>query len=79
MSARPAHPSVRATAAAFAGGLLLGAALVAPVLPSLAARLPSPASFGPVGGVLTVSLLAIVAFVFGLLSVYFGFFLVDDG
>ena len=64
---------------AFAGGLLLGTALVAPVLPSLAAGLPSPASVGPVGGVLVLSLLAIVAFVFGLLSVYFGFFLVDDG
>lgn len=79
MSARPAHPSVRTTAAAFFVGLLVGTVLVAPVIPPFVATLPSPASFGPIGSVLILSLLAIMAFVFGLISVYFGFILVDDG
>ncbi|MFB6080374.1 MAG: hypothetical protein ABEJ81_05195 [Haloferacaceae archaeon] len=78
MNARRAHPSVRTTAAAFLFGLLLGTALVAPVIPPFLATLPSPTSFGPIGTVLLVGVLSIVVIGGGLVTVYFGLFLVDD-
>lgn len=78
MSVRPGHPSVRTTAAAFFAGLAVGTALVAPVVPPLVAALPSPASFGPVGIVLVVSVLSIVAFVLGFVTLYLGLILVEE-
>lgn len=70
-------PTTRHTAAAFVVGLLLGTALVGPVVPRLVAALPSPASFDPVGVVLILGVLSIVAFVLGLATLYFAFVLVE--
>lgn len=78
MSTPVGRPSLRHTASAFLVGLLVGTGLVAPAIPPFIASLPSPASFGPVGVVLLVGVLSIVAFVLGLATLYFGFLLVEE-
>lgn len=78
MSGRAARPSAWPTAGAFFLGLLLGTALVGPEVPGFLALLPSPASFGPVGTVLLVGVLSIVAFVLGFTTIYLGLFLVGN-
>lgn len=77
MSARTARPAGRNTAVAFVVGLLLGTALVAPVVPRFVASLPSPTSFGPVGVVLVAGVLSIVVFVLGLATLYFVFLIFE--
>lgn len=74
-----ARPSTRSTVAAFLIGLLVGTVLVAPLIPPLLDSLPSPSSFGPVGVALVVGVLSIVAFVFGLVSIYLGLVLAEGG
>lgn len=57
----------------FLGGLLLGGTLIAPVLPSAMAALPSPESLGPVGKALVAGTLAITLLVFGMFGLYLVF------
>lgn len=78
MSARTAHLSVRTTAAVFFAGIAVGTALVGPVVPSAVAALPSPTSFGPIGTALVLSVLSLVVFVFGFVTLYFGLLIVED-
>ncbi|MFB6302332.1 MAG: hypothetical protein ABEH78_05665 [Haloferacaceae archaeon] len=78
MSARSPRPAAWPTAGAFLLGALLGTALVAPALPPLLAARPSIGSFDPTGTMLIAGILAIVAFVLGLVAVYFGLFLGED-
>lgn len=78
MTVRTVRPAAWPTAASFLLGLLLGTALVAPVIPSVLAALPPPTSFGLVGTALIVSVLSLVAFVTGLVAIYVGLHLVEE-
>lgn len=77
MGVRSVDAATGPATAAFFLGLLLGAALVAPVLPRLAGAVPSFGPFGPVGTVLLVSVLSIIAFVVGFATIYVGLFVVE--
>lgn len=61
----------------FVVGILLGAALIAPVLPEAAAALPKLTELGSVGKALVGGALSIVVLVFGVIALYLVFQIIE--
>ncbi|MFB6169575.1 MAG: hypothetical protein ABEJ06_00355 [Haloarculaceae archaeon] len=66
------------TGVSFAVGILLGSAFIAPVLPRVAATLPTLNELDPVGKALVGGAMAIVVLVFGVVALYLAFLVVED-